>query len=134
MVSNLSRIQDAVSELHRHGIRVSLFIDPDRAQIDAAKATGAEMIEIHTGAYADAADNQRNAELTKIIDSAQFGEQLELQVNAGHGLHYHNVQSVAAIEQVVELNIGHAIVARALFTGLGPATSEMKRLMVEARR
>jgi pyridoxine 5-phosphate synthase len=134
VIGNLGRVTDAVTELQKHDIKVSLFIDPDRKQIEAAKATGAEMIEIHTGRYAEATAKTVNNELTTIIDSAQFGEQLGIQVNAGHGLHYHNVQPVAAIEQIVELNIGHAIIARAVFTGLGPAISEMKRLMVEARK
>lgn len=134
VAGNLNRVTDAVKELQDAGIRVSLFIDPSREQLEASKATGAEMVEIHTGTYADAPDREQSQELAKIIDAAQYGDQLGLQVNAGHGLHYHNVQAVAAIPEIVELNIGHAIIARAVFSGLGPAVTEMKRLMVEARK
>lgn len=129
-----ARVAAACARLAAAGIRVSLFIDADFAQIDAAAAAGAPAIEIHTGHYADAADREARAiELDRIQRAAAYADSLGLQVNAGHGLHYHNVQAIAAIPAVRELNIGHAIVARALFTGLGPAVAEMLRLMREAR-
>jgi len=134
VLGNQSRVAEAVKELQSQGIRVSLFIDPDVAQIDASKATGAEMIEIHTGAYADAIGAAQEHEFSSIVSACQHGDQIGLQVNAGHGLHYHNVQPIAAIPEIVELNIGHAIIARALFSGLGAAVKEMKMLMIEARR
>lgn len=134
VISNFERIKAAVAELQKAGTKVSLFIDADLAQIDAAKDTQAEMIEIHTGAYGDASDSEVNAELSKIMAAASHGHQLGIQVNAGHGLHYHNVQPVAAIPEIVELNIGHAIIARSVFTGLGPAVREMKQLMLDACR
>lgn len=130
-----SRVRDAVEQLQQHNILVSLFIDADKRQIEAAAASGAPFIEIHTGQYAEATDPAvQAAELARIREAAAFAASLGLTVNAGHGLHYHNVQPIAAIPEMYELNIGHAIVARALFSGLGPAVSEMKRLMVEARR
>jgi len=117
------------------GIRVSLFIDPETEQIRAARDTGAPVIELHTGAYANAADeSQRTAELIRIQQAAQLADSLGLQVNAGHGLHYHNVQAIAAIEPLRELNIGHAIVAQAVFSGLAEAVSSMKSLMLAARQ
>jgi pyridoxine 5-phosphate synthase len=114
-------------------IRVSLFIDPDIHQLEAAKSAGAPVVEIHTGRFADA-ENERDAarELARIRAAVEKGRALGLVVNAGHGLHYHNVQAVAAIPGVAELNIGHAIVARAIFSGWENAVREMKRLMVEA--
>lgn len=134
VVGQQGRIAAACAQLAAAGIRVSLFIDADFAQIDAAAAAGAPAIEIHTGHYADTADRVvRTAELDRIQRAAAHADSLGLQVNAGHGLHYHNVQAIAAIPVVRELNIGHAIVARALFTGLGPAVAEMLRLMREAR-
>jgi len=115
--------------LAEHGIRVSLFIDADPGQIEAAARAGAPAIEIHTGHYADAEGDAWRSELARIDRAVQLGLSHGLQVNAGHGLNYHNVQSIAAIPGVSELNIGHAIIARALFTGLGEAVREMKRLM-----
>lgn len=129
-----TRVAAACAQLAAAGIRVSLFIDADFAQIDAAAAAGAPAIEIHTGHFADAADRAARAiELDRIQRAAAYADSLGLQVNAGHGLHYHNVQDIAAIPSVRELNIGHAIVARALFIGLEPAVAEMLRLMREAR-
>jgi pyridoxine 5-phosphate synthase len=111
-----------------------LFVDPDERQIAAAAGTGAPVIEIHTGHYAEARDPAAQAaELARIGRAVAQGLDLGLQVNAGHGLNYHNVQAVAAIAGISELNIGHAIVSRALFTGLEEAVREMKRLMREAR-
>lgn len=134
IVSQESKIRDACQRLAEAGVRVSLFIDADRSQIEAAKRCAAPVIEIHTGNYADATG--RNAELNqlkKIYEAVDIGHDLGLQVNAGHGLHYHNVQAVAAIPQIRELNIGHAIIADAMFSGLHASVSNMKRLMVEAR-
>lgn len=130
---HLGRIADGCARLADIGVRVSLFIDPDPAQVEAAAAAKAPVIEIHTGHYADAPDAARRAEeLGRIARAVQQGRELGLQVNAGHGLHYHNVQPIAALAGVAELNIGHAIIARALFTGLAEAVGEMKRLMREA--
>jgi pyridoxine 5-phosphate synthase len=126
-------LADACAQLQSAGIRVSLFIDPDRKQIEAALQAGAPVIELHTGAYAERSGDAQARELARIIDAAQHAASLGLVVNAGHGLHYHNVQPIAAIPQIVELNIGHAIVARAVFDGFAPAVTEMKRLMLAAR-
>lgn len=112
------------------GIRVSLFIDASSEQLQAAGKTGAPCIELHTGHYADAADPK--TELMRIADAVQLGLDLGLQVNAGHGLDYHNVQEIAAIPGISELNIGHAIVARAVFVGFREAVAEMKLLIAEA--
>lgn len=127
------KLRDACLRLADKGIRTSLFIDPDAAQLEAAAAVGVPVVELHTGAYADTQGEQQEAELQRIIEAARYGHELGLVVNAGHGLHYENVAAVARIEQIVELNIGHAIVSRALFDGLTLAVSEMKRLMLEAR-
>ncbi len=125
----------AVRRLADSGILVSLFIDADLRQIDAAVAVGAPYIEIHTGAYADASsDLARQAELERITRAAAYAADLGLKVNAGHGLTYHNVQPIAALPQMHELNIGHAIIGRAVMSGLPAAVSEMKILMREARR
>jgi pyridoxine 5-phosphate synthase len=134
VAGQVDRMRDACQRLGEAGVRVSLFIDADPRQVEAAKSVGAPCIEIHTGHFADA-DNTaaRDAEFRKISDAVQLGDEIGLQVNAGHGLHYHNVQAVAALPAVRELNIGHAIVARAVFTGLGEAVREMKRLMVAVR-
>jgi len=134
VAAQLPRVRDACARLAQADIRVSLFIDADACQVEAAGEAGAPCIEIHTGHFADAAGSAQEAELQRIVKAVELGEQIGLQVNAGHGLHYHNVQAIAAIPQVRELNIGHAIVARALFSGLGEAVREMKRLMLEARR
>ena len=133
VAGQLDKVRAACSELGEAGIRVSLFIDPDWAQLDAAAAAGAPVVELHTGKYADTKGDEQDRELERIVDAASYGHGLELVINAGHGLHYQNVKPIARIEQVVELNIGHAIIARAVFDGLGSAVSEMKRLMQEAR-
>jgi pyridoxine 5-phosphate synthase len=134
VAGQLPRIRDACKRLAEAGIRVSLFIDADPDQIDAAAASGAPCIEIHTGHFADAAAGlAQTEELARIVEAVRLGEQAGLTVHAGHGLHYHNVQKIAAISGIRELNIGHAIIARALFTGLESAVAEMKRLMQEAR-
>ena len=134
VAAQLPRVREACARLAQANIRVSLFIDADARQVEAAREAGAPCIEIHTGHFADAAGAAQEAERQRIVKAAELGEQIGLQVNAGHGLHYHNVQAIAASPQVRELNIGHAIVARALFSGLGEAVREMKRLMWEARR
>ena len=116
------------------GSEVSLFIDPDKRQIDAALAVGAPVIELHTGCYADATTKALQLqELQRIQEAAEYAYGLGLIVNAGHGLHYHNVQPIARIDCINELNIGHAIVARALFCGLSEAVKHMRQLMQEAR-
>ena len=127
-------IADACRRLAAGGIRVSLFIDPDAAQIDAAARSGAPVVELHTGAYSEAQGPDRGRELARLAEAARRAAAAGLVANAGHGLDYHNVQPVAAIPELVELNIGHAIIARAVMSGLGPAVSEMKRLMVGARK
>lgn len=129
----LQRVRDACARLRAAGIRVSLFIDPDERQLEAAVACGAPVVELHTGAYADADAARRAAELKRIADAAAIGDRLGLVINAGHGLNYDNVGEIAAIPEIVELNIGHAIVSRAVFDGLAVAVAEMKRLMTEAR-
>ncbi|MBA4142410.1 MAG: pyridoxine 5'-phosphate synthase [Nitrosospira sp.] len=128
------QVQVACHKLTEAGIRVSLFIDADHAQIEAAARTGAPVIEIHTGHYADAgtADEQQN-EFQRVRTAVEEGLGHGLKVNAGHGLHYGNVQLIAAIPGISELNIGHAIVARALFVGFEKAVREMKKLMMEVR-
>ena len=128
-----TRVAEACARLREADVRVSLFIDADPEQVAAAAEVGAPVVEIHTGHYADAAPQSRADELQRIQRAVELGEGAGLHVNAGHGLHYHNVQPIAAIPGIRELNIGHAIVARALFTGLQEAVREMKRLMREAR-
>lgn len=129
-----ARLGEVCGRLAAAGIRVALFVDPDERQLDAAVAVGAPVVELHTGRYAEASGAARAEALHRLAVAARHGEGLGLRVHAGHGLDYHNVGPVAAIPQLLELNIGHAIVARAVFTGLGPAIAEMKRLMGEARR
>lgn len=132
VVGNFANVQKAVKRLSDSSIRVSLFIGPDVAQIDAAKKTGAPVIELHTGTFADAENPKDKArELQRIKDAVSYGNKLGLVVNAGHGLHYHNVHEIASIEGIDELNIGHAIVAHALFVGWDNAVREMKALMKE---
>ncbi len=133
VAGQLERVTSAVSRLAAAGIEVSLFIDPDVDQIKAAQQAGAPVIEIHTGAFADAVGEENQlAELDRIREGVKVGNTLGLVVNAGHGLHYHNVEPVAAIPGINELNIGHGIMARAILTGLGEAVREMKRLMLQA--
>ncbi|BBP43477.1 pyridoxine 5'-phosphate synthase [Thiosulfativibrio zosterae] len=128
-------LTEVCAKLAEIGSRVSLFIDPDKTQIDAAKAVGAPVIELHTGTYAELEKPAEiAAELQRIREAAVYAKSIGLVVNAGHGLHYHNVQAIAAITEIEELNIGHAIIAQAVFSGLPSAVSEMKRLMVEARQ
>ncbi|MGQ0383356.1 MAG: pyridoxine 5'-phosphate synthase [Gammaproteobacteria bacterium] len=126
-------IGEACARLSRGGIRVALFIDPDGIQVDAAARAGAAVVELHTGAYAEAEGADRARELARLAAAARRATALGLIAHAGHGLDYHNVQPVAALPALAELNIGHAIVARAITTGIGAAVGEMKRLMREAR-
>ncbi len=127
------RLAEAVAALTGAGVRVALFIDPEPGQIEAASAVRAPVVELHTGAYAHAAGARRATELERLRAAARLAAKLGLEVHAGHGLDYHNVQPVAAIGQIVELNIGHAIIARALFGGLASAVRDMKALMSAAR-
>jgi pyridoxine 5-phosphate synthase len=130
VASNHDKVADGVKRLHAAGILVSLFIDADENQLDAAASAGARVVELHTGHFADAkneAEADRQFEL--IRNAVAYGKKLGLKVNAGHGLHYHNVERVAAIPGLSDLNIGHSIIARAVFTGLAEAVREMKRLM-----
>jgi len=134
VANNLDRIRAAACRLAAAGIRVSLFIDAETHQIDAARESGAPVIELHTGRYADAEDEARRAaELEKVRLAARYAAGKGLYVNAGHGLNYHNVMPIAAISEIRELNIGHAIVAHAVMVGFARAVREMKRLIHAAR-
>lgn len=134
VLGNIERITNAVAKLAEHDIQTSLFIDADIAQIDAAVATKATYIEIHTGHYADATtEAAQQAALEHITAGVKYASSKGLKVNAGHGLHYFNVKPIAAIEEIIELNIGHAIIARAAIDGLDKAVRDMKQLMLEAR-
>jgi len=132
VVGQLGRIKDACSWLDAAGVRVSLFIDADRKQIDASKQAGARVIEIHTGHFAGSQGAVRAAEFQRIRGAVDYARSLGLKVNAGHGLNYDNVQTIAGITGISELNIGHAIVAEAIFSGWREAVREMKRLVLEA--
>jgi len=134
VAGQLQRVKDAVAQLSEAGIRVSLFISHDPKQIDAAKAVGAPVIEIHTGHYADARDAAAaDAEFARIVAGVEQGRRLGLIVNAGHGLHFGNTTRIAALAGISELNIGHALVAEAVFRGWRQTVSDMKALMVAAR-
>jgi pyridoxine 5-phosphate synthase len=133
VTGQLERVSDACSRLGDAGIRVSLFIDPDEAQLDAAVRVAAPVVELHTGAYADAEGAARDEELKRIQKAAQYGHRRGLVVNAGHGLNTKNVGPIAAIPEIVELNIGHSLIAAAVFQGLGAAVAEIKGIMTAAR-
>lgn len=134
VVRYFDKVKAACQRLGDAGIRVSLFIGPDEAQLEASKAAGAPVVEIHTGTFADAETAlDQEAELNQIRNAVVHGTSLGLAVNAGHGLHYHNVQAIACLPGIEELNIGHAIVAHALFVGWENAVREMKSLMLAAR-
>ncbi len=133
VVEHSARIGDAVKALGASGVRVSLFIDPDLEQIEAAQRGGAPVIELHTGAYAESTGAACAREFERLCAAAKFAARLGLIVNAGHGLNYHNVEPIAAIPEIVELNIGHAIVSRAIVDGLAKAVRDMKELMRAAR-
>lgn len=129
-----NRMTEYCAALAENNILVSLFIDPDKKQIEATQRVGAPVIEIHTGAYAEATTDQtREHELERIEAAASYAASLGLIVNAGHGLHYHNIQPIAKINALNELNIGHSIMAQAMFCGLPKAVADMKTLMNEAR-
>lgn len=135
VVGQLSNITKAVEKISAVGTQVSLFIDAEKEQIDAAFASGAPFIEIHTGQYAEAVtESAQQAELARLIEGIKYAHNLGLKVNAGHGLHYFNVKPIAAIKEIIELNIGHAIIARAAIDGLEKAVRDMKALMLEARK
>jgi pyridoxine 5-phosphate synthase len=133
VLGHYEAVKAATTQLKNAGIRVSLFIDPEEKQIQAAKEVGAAVVELHTGRYADLSGEQQAQELERIRKAAQFGKSIGLRVNAGHGLHEDNVMPVAAIAELSELNIGHAIVAEALFKGWQKAIIDMKTLMAQGR-
>jgi len=130
VIGRLAKVRDAVARLQEKGIFVSLFLDPEPPQLEAAKKIGANAVELHTGAYARAADDQaRSVELVKLVKAGQHCSELGLRLHAGHGLTYHNVLPVACIPRMFELNIGHSIIARAVLVGMKDAVAEMKRLI-----
>ena len=134
IAGNLKRMQWACDALKTAGIEVSLFIDTDEAQIDAAVKAGAPVIELHTGCYADAKNPAQQAkELARIRQAANYAHSAGLQVNAGHGLHFYNVEAICAIPEIIELNIGHSIIAQALFSGLAHTVKDLKHIMRQAR-
>jgi pyridoxine 5-phosphate synthase len=133
VVGQIARLRDSCARLAAADIRVALFIDPEPAQIEATARAGAPVIELHTGRYCESTGATAARELERLRAGARLAATLGLEVHAGHGLHYHNVQAVAAIPEITELNIGHAIVARAVFSGLADAVRDMKALMVAAR-
>lgn len=133
VASQIPRMQDVCAKLAESNVTVSLFIDADKQQIDAAKHCGAPVIELHTGHYADFSDQAQQQEFERIKAMATYAHSIGLQVNAGHGLTLENTTAIAKLPEIVELNIGHSIVARAVFVGLEAATREMKDLMLSAR-
>lgn len=133
VITHRAKVKGAVEKLQARGIHVSLFIDPLEDQIAAAKASGAHAVEIHTGAYCNAAGAAREKELAAIIDAAKLARRMGLEVHGGHGLNYENVLPIAEIPEMVELNIGHSIIARAVFVGIAQAVREMKELLAKAR-
>ena len=133
VAARAARVRDATAHLRQAGVRVALFIDPDPRQVEAAAHAGAPVIELHTGAYAEAAGSHQATELERLRAAARLGASLGLEVHAGHGLNYRNVRPVAALPEIVELNIGHALIAHALYVGLAAAVREMKALMAAAR-
>ncbi len=134
VAGQFDKIAAACRRLGDGGIRVSLFIDPDVKQLDAAKATGAPVVELHTGNYADATGKAQKSEFDRVVVAAAHGAKIGLTIHAGHGLHYANTAAIAAIPQIVELNIGHAIVAQAIYDGLPKAVADLKQIMTVARQ
>ena len=132
VAAHKGKIEEAVRRLQDCGIRVSLFIDPEQSQLEASKEIGAHAVEIHTGAYCNAAGSEREKELAAIVRASALAQSLGLEVHAGHGLNYDNVLPIAAIPQIVELNIGHSIIARAVIVGIERAVREMKELLSRA--
>ena len=133
VVKNHAELSDYVAALQEHNIKVSLFIDPESEQIEASKELGVNIVELHTGVYADCVEAQRHVELERVRQAAALAHSLGIQVNAGHGLHYQNVSKIAEIPELVCLNIGHSIVARASMTGFYEAVFAMKQIMIGAR-
>ncbi len=134
VASSPDRMKSACQKLADTGVEVSLFIDPDFKQIDAAVMAGAPVVELHTGCYADAVNNKvQKTELLRVQRAAKYAHSAGLQVNAGHGLHFHNVENICFIPEIVELNIGHSIIAQAVFSGLQQTIVDLKRVMREAR-
>jgi len=133
VVSHRAKVKEAVGRLQGCGIHVSLFIDPEQAQIETAKEVGARAIEIHTGSYCNASGRERDEELGEIVSAATLARKLGLEVHGGHGLNYDNVLPIAAIPEIVELNIGHSIIARAVIVGIERAVREMKEILRSAR-
>ncbi len=132
VASNRTAVAGAVARLKDTGIRVSLFIDPTRQQLEAARECDAPVVELHTGTYADATGDQQKQELERLHAACVYGHSLGLQINAGHGLHRHNVEDVARLPHMTELNIGHSIIARSIFIGLEEAVREMSDLIRQA--
>lgn len=133
VASNKQKILDGVKRLQERGIHVSLFIDPERSQIEASKAVGAHGVEIHTGTYCNAAGTEREKERSAVAEAAALADSLGLEVHGGHGLDYDNVSPIVTIPEIVELNIGHSIIARAVIVGMEQAVREMKHLLAKAR-
>ena len=133
VAGQVARLTEVCAALREAGSRVSLFVDPDPRQLEAALDAGAPVVELHTGAYAETEGERQALELARLVDAARYGSRIGLTVHAGHGLHYHNVQPVAAVPEIVELNIGHAIVGRAVVDGIAAAVRDMKALMNAAR-
>lgn len=134
VAADVDRIERACRQLAEAGVRVSLFVDPDDRQLDAAVAVGAPVVELHTGSYADAAPADVGAEFDRIVAAAAYAASIGLRVHAGHGLSFHNVTPVAALSPIRELNIGHALIAEALFDGLAAVVARMKQVITEARQ
>jgi pyridoxine 5-phosphate synthase len=133
VAGQVARLTEVCGALREAGSRVSLFVDPEPRQLEAALEAGAPVVELHTGAYAETEGERQAMELARLVDAARYGSRIGLTVHAGHGLHYHNVQPVAAVPEIVELNIGHAIVGRAVVDGIAAAVRDMKALMNAAR-
>ena len=133
VVSHRQKIREATQRLQGIGVRVSLFVDPETAQIEASRDTGAHAVEIHTGAYCNALDIEREKQLQAIVEAAKFAQSLGLEVHGGHGLNHDNVLAIAQIPEMAELNIGHSIIARAIIVGIEQATREMKDLLSKAK-
>ena len=133
VVGQFARLKPIVSALSAGGIRVSMFIEPDRKQLDASRELGAPVVELHTGAYANASGEARDKLLKHILNAAEFGADLGLEIHAGHGLTYENVSAIAAIPHIRELNIGHFLIGEAIFVGLTDSIQAMRRLMDDAR-
>jgi len=133
VAGQVARLKEVCAALREAGSRVSLFVDPEPRQLEAALEAGAPVVELHTGAYAETEGERQAMELARLVDAARYGSRIGLTMHAGHGLHYHNVQPVAAVPEIVELNIGHAIVGRAVVDGIAAAVRDMKALMNAAR-